>query len=1098
MLPSIPSFEISPPQIVVVAGGDTSSAKSHNKGHLFEKFIAKLFEAYGCEPPSVRSLNVRANGYELDLVTRFTLSDARAIAECKAYTSALPSAELNAFYGKLSVERLDNADTFGWFVAIPGLTKDGFELARKLEAQDSKFKLITSLEIQALVHRKGWVPKFDEGEIQISDEAILVTSSGLCALAKQLDPNTHLPISVLVKRMNGVVNSADLALLADSDYCGGLAVVDVAVANNSAPYVVGSDAPNLFTVVGSSADFEYQFPAAPKYFIGREDVLAKVGFVGENKGQARVIVLNAQSGWGKSSLALRLADQVRGSGGFAIVYDTRTAGAASYVAASIRKALTEAVQAGKLEMPSDPSFASLRSSLATLQAAYRMGGSAPMLIFFDQFENVFRNSRITQEFRDLAIGVREIEAPITIGFSWKTDLFGLTEGYPYQLRDEIRGSALVLSIDPFGPSEVNTLLARLGKASHTKLSNDLRQRLREYSQGLPWLLKKLGNHILTQLQAGVSESELLSEALNIERLFDQDLANLETREVDAIKVIAKEAPVAVAEIIERVSPEIIQSLVDQRLLVRVGERLDTYWDTFREFLISGKVAIEDTYILRQWPLSTANLLTFLVRNGGEMTTPDVVRELGTSSNVIFNASRDLRQLGILAQKPGVLVMVDSLRGEDVTENHIRARVNKSLRRHKIFSCIRELAMQSKMQQIETESLAQKMPSLFPAVDVSEKTWRIYTAVFVAWLEYAGLLQVRGRVLILNVAPATGVRLLGVSSKNKSRTFPQSRPSAAIRLLESIVIEGSVSLTPSMRKANADLQSLGVIGGDGNILNQQIALQILDVQTRSHVLTELVSKLPGASAAILLVREHPDSKQEDIGAILEAAYSARWEPDTAKKAGSMFKAWVASMGVDVKRPKKATPQKSLLFDAEQKISIYEKSLQKSQVGGNSVVALPDLMNALTSFKQAYSMGAIVLQSGALQKDIYVHLDKPNGQPRLTYVRLDGKEVVALITYIQCEPVEGVPCYNVGWAVSEGYRRKGIAASTLKASMAELRAGLMRNKIPTFYVEAIVGVDNLASQGLAQKVISQTVNRGQDSHANVPVLQYLKKVDSFSVL
>jgi hypothetical protein len=903
MITNSPLLDIAAPQIVIVANGDTANAQANSKGHLFERFVAKLFEAYGCDKTTIKNLNVRSNGYELDLVTQFTLSGTRAIAECKAYSSPLPVGELNIFYSKLCTDRFDHKGTHGWFVAIPGLTKDGHELARKIENNDPGFKLITAIEIYELVVQKSWIKAIQPyGNIVISDAAILVTASGVCAIAKQLDPANRLPTRVLVQRSEGSLSREDINLLAASDYASGLPVLDLGVPNaNPAPSQV-VDLPNLFTVVGSKADFEYQFPAAPEFFIGRENILSRLKTIADaSVSKASVIVLNAQSGWGKSSLALRLAHLVNEAGGFSVVFDTRTAASPSYVSAALRRALTDAVATGKLRMPPEPSFASLQSTLTTLQSAYSQGKTEPMLVFFDQFENVFRNTRLTQEFRDLALGIREIEAPILIGFSWKTDLVGLTEGYPFQLRDEIRGAALVLNVEPFGPKEVGTILGRLSKAAKTKLSTDLLQRLREYSQGLPWLLKKLASHILTQLQAGTSEEELLSEALNIERLFQQDLANLEALEIEAIKLIAREAPVAVTDIVERISPEVIQSLVDQRLLVRVGERLDTYWDTFREFLISGKAAVEDTYILRLRPLGTSNLLKFLVASGGEATAVDVARELSTSLNGIFNASRELRQLGILAPKPGALVLAEPLRSGNITESQVQERVSKSLRRHKVFSKVQELLSGSASQQITLDDLAKQMPSLFPAMEASANTWRAYATAFASWFDYSGIFQLRGQILCAPSSPSK-IRLLGGGEKGRRRTFPQTRPGFAMQLLrDKLSSKPSETLTHSAKqKATTDLQVLGILDEAGDVRDMAVASSVLDENSRSTALKDLVSKVPGGKAALALLETKPDARPEEVGKLIKDAYGLPWEKTTVSMAGSKFRVWAAQAGLDIKK------------------------------------------------------------------------------------------------------------------------------------------------------------------------------------------------------
>lgn len=161
-------------------------------------------------------------------------------------------------------------------------------------------------------------------------------------------------------------------------------------------------------------------------------------------------------------------------------------------------------------------------------------------------------------------------------------------------------------------------------------------------------------------------------------------------------------------------------------------------------------------------------------------------------------------------------------------------------------------------------------------------------------------------------------------------------------------------------------------------------------------------------------------------------------------------------------------------------------------------LPDIVSALKSFQQALDEGKIRLQPGALDSKIFVHRDEPDGAMRLTYVRLERTKVAAMVQFVPCDPVEGEQCFNVGWAVPEELRGQGRAGEAFIAAVKELRHGLAPHNITAFWVEAIVGIDNKVSQHVAEKIISAPVSRDIDCFAGVPIVQYLRRIDTKTML
>ena len=330
----------------------------------------------------------------------------------------------------------------------------------------------------------------------------------------------------------------------------------------------------------------------------------------------------ANSGWGKSSLVLTSVDCLEEMGHFAVAIDSRSASSAQFSMRVVNYVLSKFGDfGGLLPQSQNPTTitgfeGAVKALLDTGRALERHGKL--LVIFLDQFENVFLLQDVLRRIRDLFLKVCDAQTSIVLGFSWKTDLVGLTNDFPYTLRDAITADSKRITLETFSEVETTALLAKLSQELKAPLLKVLEFLLSDFSQGYPWLLKKLCAHVKAQRQAGVPQSEIANGVLNVEQLFQEDLQGLTPQEEDTLRRIARSAPVSVAELGEEFRPEVVQSLVNARLIVRIGAKYDLYWDIFRDYLNTGRVPVQENYILRVQVGSIVKATRLLAESGGSL------------------------------------------------------------------------------------------------------------------------------------------------------------------------------------------------------------------------------------------------------------------------------------------------------------------------------------------------------------------------------------------------------------------------------------------------------------------------------------------------
>ena len=152
-------------------------------------------------------------------------------------------------------------------------------------------------------------------------------------------------------------------------------------------------------------------------------------------------------------------------------------------------------------------------------------------------------------------------------------------------------------------------------------------------------------------------------------------------------------------------------------------------------------------------------------------------------------------------------------------------------------------------------------------------------------------------------------------------------------------------------------------------------------------------------------------------------------------------------------------------------------------------MTDPSNAMVSFQEVLSAGGLTPFPAALDRNLFVYADEAMGVARIVYVRLDGGTVTAFVNFAESEPIDGIRCFGIGYAVPKAYRGHGRAKDAVAAALAEMRHGFRRNGLSALYVEAVIGVDNLASQHVAAAAISGDPAKVTDSVSGLPAFRYL---------
>lgn len=732
---------------IILEKGTSNKAQ----GSCFENLVRNILYAHQYEIKS----NINFTGLEIDLLANHKIAHEILYVECKA-KEKVSSTEIRNFAFNVSHKKADK----GYFIRTKELESQAGGLIEEMKLDD-RYKNLTFIEpekvIQILSDAKFInVPTLsDDVDLIITKRILCVTYLGdffIYIMTKNsVIPTYYAVYNSKVNNHNSISDNIIELLKENIEELIELEKYEEKTFNNEEANISNNDVETISEVQESEHWFDY-LPASSKDFIGRDKIRNSIFDFFNNalKGQTnrRIFYLTGKSGWGKSSLVAEIRGRSRNKHYkkkyFAYAVDTRSATSQNFVAIAFKGLINKAINEGfldnslffkSLNFTSNQDLLSSDSIKSILE--YLKRKNRVLILIFDQFEDVFRKQGLFKSFYKFLSDVTDFRSNLIVGFSWKTEILIPSENEAYHYWQQAKEQSEQFVVPEFAGKEIDGIIKQL-EGSVGKLNQDLKRRIKENSQGLPWLTKKLCIHIYEQIQNGIKPDKLIDENLNIEELFKSDLEKINSEEAAALKYIATRAYEGtffdISDLGEKVNESIIESLRDKRLIIRSGVNYNIYWDIFRDYIVTNKVPlIGESYILRQG-VNLCLEVFLLFNNSLDKVSIDYLLanyprkiEQATLENILI----DLRSIGLVHKIDNEEVYRIAIKNMSVTKDnfisYMESRFNNYTPYHKLL----------KKKYVTKDDVIEVFKEVFK-YDFKEKTWDTYAKTFIGWIHCTNL------------------------------------------------------------------------------------------------------------------------------------------------------------------------------------------------------------------------------------------------------------------------------------------------------------------------------------------------------------------------
>ena len=873
------------------------------KGDLLEQLSKKLLEALGYNVIE----EIRIVGAELDLLCKHKVNKKVIYVECKAQRDPISAPVLRQLLGTVTSEDYSE----GWLISTSEFTKDakGFMESWKSKPKEESSRLsfyspdtlISSLQCASII--KSPPVSNEESAIDaefIGEWTLLITEYGMFWCVYTL--NGGAPHGVLV------YNALNGRQIQDKTTLDNLATLETTLADYD--LMIGIEAkksketilvPTLPTVVevqtGESWD-DYR-PARPEDFVGRDatqrDILNFLKSAKSCDG-SRVFAITGNSGLGKSSLIAKLRDRSRNihhrKKYFVYAVDIRGAGSPLYILSALITCLREAQLSGfgdaitlNLTDPSTPlNSPSIQKYLDSLNKNNQV-----VCLVFDQFEELYSKPELFSIFKaakDLMLNVAGCKRNFVLGFAWKTDSTTQQDHPAYHMWHELADHRREYRLDVFDKGEIAKSITAFEKEIKQKVTAETRHQISNSSQGFPWLLKKLCINLYEGMSKGEG-SKSLPVDLDAERLFHSDLEPLSSQEMTCLKLVAQKAPADWSEIIEISGISTLNNLVNKRLIIKSGDRLNIYWDIFKDYLLTGRAPIIPFNYIPSSDLSSMLNICKLLLNEKFISSMELAKISTLNEKTVWNIGADLVMFGLSERDSTSFKLHRCMQkyDEDTVLTILRSKLDKHSLKILLYK-------KHAGKTIDPILIKEAVIECLPKEKFNERTWKTYSNRLTNYLIHTGFLARAGQSIVVqdSGAPSADRQEIAKRGKQRGRVFSASvSPYATVEAIDTIIKSDANEASNIGKNCLSVLKRFELI----TVKNNVITVNSNSIKKYGGTLESIWSIAKNERSLIKcieILEINPSISVKELAEMISSEFGLNWSDGSKTRNGRALRQW----------------------------------------------------------------------------------------------------------------------------------------------------------------------------------------------------------------